>query len=66
MCREEIPLCGAGTLQSSSSHHEMFCNLKTLMIEELVGRLRATEDRFEASTEQVTEKTAKLLLTKEE
>ena len=45
---------------------EMFCNLKTLMIEELVGQLRVAEDRFEPSTKQVTEKTVKLLLTKEE
>ena len=28
---------------------EMFCDLKTLKIEELVGRLRAAEDRFEPS-----------------
>jgi hypothetical protein len=45
---------------------EMFCDLKTLTIEELVGRLRAAEDRFEPSVEQVTEKMPKLLLTEEE
>ena len=45
---------------------EMFCDMNTLTIEELVGRLRAAEDRFEPSVEQVTEKTAKLLMTEEE
>ena len=45
---------------------EMFCDLKTLKIEELVSRLRAAEDRFEPSVEQATEKLPKLLLTEEE
>ncbi|XP_066381756.1 uncharacterized protein [Miscanthus floridulus] len=45
---------------------EMLSDLKTLTIEELVGRLRAAEDRFEPSVEQVTEKMPKLLLTEEE
>ncbi|XP_066316037.1 uncharacterized protein [Miscanthus floridulus] len=45
---------------------EMFCDMSTLSIEELVGRLRAAEDRFEPSIEQVTEKMPKLLLTEEE
>ena len=45
---------------------EMFCDLKTLMIEELVGRLRAAEDHFEPPVKQVAEKTTKLLLTKDE
>jgi len=45
---------------------EMFCDLKKLSIEELVGRLRAAEDRFEPSVEQVTEKAGKLLLMEEE
>lgn len=45
---------------------EMFCDLKTLTIEELVGRLRVAEDRFEPSVEQVTEKLPKLLLTEKE
>jgi len=45
---------------------EMFCDLKKLSIEELVGRLRAVEDRFEPSVEQVTEKAGKLLLMEEE
>jgi hypothetical protein len=30
---------------------EMFCDMKELTIEELVGRLRAVEDRFEPSVE---------------
>jgi hypothetical protein len=45
---------------------EMFCDMKTLTIEELVGCLRAAEDRFEPSVEQVIEKMPKLLLTEEE
>jgi hypothetical protein len=40
--------------------------LKTLTIEELVGHLRAAEERLEPLVEQVTEKTSKLLLTEEE
>ena len=35
---------------------EMFCDLKTLSVEELVGRLRAAEDRFEPSVEEVMNK----------
>lgn len=45
---------------------EMFCDMKTLTFEELVGRLRAAEDRFEPSVEQVTDKAGRLLLTEEE
>lgn len=45
---------------------EMFCDMKKLSIEELVGRLQAAEDRFEPSVEQVTDKTGRLLLTEEE
>jgi hypothetical protein len=46
---------------------EMFCDLKTLTIEDLVGRLRAAEDRLEPSTEQAAEKgKSTLLLTEEE
>ncbi|XP_066357865.1 uncharacterized protein [Miscanthus floridulus] len=45
---------------------EMFCDMSTLSIEELVGRLRVAEDYFEPSVEQVTEKMPKLLLTEEE
>lgn len=35
---------------------EMFKDLKNLTIEELIGHLRAVEERFEPSVEQVTEK----------
>ena len=45
---------------------EMFKELKTLTMEELIGHLRAAEERFEPAMEQVTEKTSKLLLTEEE
>lgn len=45
---------------------ELFKDMKTLTIEELIGHLRAAEDRFEPSVEQVTDKTAKLLLSEEE
>ena len=36
---------------------EMFCDLDTLSIEELIGRLRAAEERFESAVKKVTEKT---------
>ncbi|XP_066380736.1 uncharacterized protein [Miscanthus floridulus] len=45
---------------------EMFCDLDTLTIEELIGRLRAVEDHFELVIEKVSEKAGSLLLTKEE
>lgn len=45
---------------------EMFCDLKTLTMEELVGRLRAAEDRFEPVVEEVTNKAGQLMLTEEE
>ena len=45
---------------------EMFCNLKELTLEELVGRLRAAEDRFDPSADQLSEKMPKLLLFEEE
>jgi hypothetical protein len=45
---------------------EMFCDMKTLTIEELIGRLRAAEDRFDPSGEQVSEKQPKLLLTEDD
>ncbi|CAD6244447.1 unnamed protein product [Miscanthus lutarioriparius] len=44
---------------------EMFCDMKKMPIEELVGRLRAAEDRFEPSVEQVIDKASRLLLTEE-
>jgi len=40
----------------------MFCDVKKLSIEELVGRLWVAEDRFEPSVELVTDKTGRLLL----
>jgi hypothetical protein len=45
---------------------EMFKDLKVLTIEELVGHLRATEERFEPLMEQITDKVPKLLLSEEE
>jgi hypothetical protein len=46
---------------------EMFCDLKTLTVEELVGRLRAAKDRFEPTVDQITDKVkSSLLLTEEE
>ena len=43
---------------------ETLLDLKTLTVEELVGRLRMAEDRIEAET--VTDKTGRLLLTEED
>jgi hypothetical protein len=45
---------------------EMFCDLKELYMEELVGRLRAAEDLFEPTVESGTDKSGHLLLTEEE
>jgi len=45
---------------------EMFCEVKTLSIKELFGRLRAVEAWFGPTVEQVTDKTGRLLLTEEE
>ena len=45
---------------------EMSKDLKTWTIEELVSHLRATEERFEPSVDQLTDKVPKLLLTDEE
>jgi len=45
---------------------EMFCDLDTLTMEELIGHLRAAEDRYEPSVEKITQKTADLLMTEEE
>jgi hypothetical protein len=44
----------------------MFCDVKTLSVEDLVGRLQAAEDRFEDKLEQVTDKAGRLLLAEEE
>jgi hypothetical protein len=45
---------------------EMFCDTKTLTVEDLVGRLRAAEDRFENNLDHVTDKAGRLLLTEED
>jgi hypothetical protein len=45
---------------------EMFCDVKALTVEDLVGRLRAAEERFEDKVDQVTDKTSRLLLAEEE
>jgi hypothetical protein len=46
---------------------EMFCDTKTMKVEELVGRLRAAEDRLsDKTTEQVTDKMGHLLLAEED
>lgn len=45
---------------------EMFCDVKTLLVEDLVGHLRAAEDRFEDKVEQITDKAGRLLLEEEE
>ena len=35
---------------------EMFCDLKKLSVEELIGRLRAAEERFDEKVEEITDK----------
>jgi hypothetical protein len=45
---------------------EMLCNLKDLTVEELIGRLRAAEERFDDKTEHVTDKMGRLLLAEED
>jgi cell fate (sporulation/competence/biofilm development) regulator YlbF (YheA/YmcA/DUF963 family) len=45
---------------------EMFCDIKTMTVEELVGRLRAAEDHMEAKMDQVTDKLGRLLLAEED
>ena len=35
---------------------EMFCDLKKLTVEELIGRLCAAEERFDEKVEQITDK----------
>jgi hypothetical protein len=44
----------------------MFCDMKELTIEELVGRRRAAEDSFKPTVEQVTDKAGRLLLMEED
>jgi cell fate (sporulation/competence/biofilm development) regulator YlbF (YheA/YmcA/DUF963 family) len=45
---------------------EMFYDLKTLTVEELVGRLRAAEDRLHDKVDHITDKAGRLLLAEEE
>ena len=45
---------------------EMIYDVKTLSVEDLVGRLRAAEDHFEDRVEQITDKAGRLLLVEEE
>jgi hypothetical protein len=44
---------------------EMFCDLKVMTIEELVGRLHAAEDRIE-KVDQIVDKAGRLLLAEED
>jgi hypothetical protein len=44
----------------------MFCDMKVLTVEDLVGRLRAAEDQFEEKIEQIADKAGRLLLAEEE
>lgn len=44
----------------------MFCDLKAMTVEELVGRLRAAEDRFDEKVDQITDKAGRLLLAEED
>ena len=45
---------------------EMFFDLKNMSVDELVGHLRAAEERFEATVEDVTNKAGQLLMTEED
>ncbi|CAD6254091.1 unnamed protein product [Miscanthus lutarioriparius] len=45
---------------------KMFCDMKTMKVEELVGRLRAAEDRLDVKVEHIVDKTGQLLLAEEE
>jgi cell fate (sporulation/competence/biofilm development) regulator YlbF (YheA/YmcA/DUF963 family) len=45
---------------------EIFCNLKELSMEELVGRLRAAEERLDERVEHITDKAGRLLLAEED
>ena len=45
---------------------EMFCDVKKLSVEDLVGRLWAVEDRFDDKVEQITNKAGRLLLVEED
>jgi len=45
---------------------EMFVDLKTLTVEELVGRLRAAEERFDDKIDQIVDKAGRLLLAEDD
>jgi hypothetical protein len=45
---------------------EMFCDTKTMKVKELVGRLRAADDRLSGQTEQVTDSMGRLMLAEED
>lgn len=45
---------------------KMFCDTKTMLVDELVGRLRAAEDQLDEKVEQITDKAGRLLLAKED
>jgi hypothetical protein len=45
---------------------EMFCDLKKMTMEELVGRLRAAEERLDDNVEQTADKMGRLLLAEED
>jgi hypothetical protein len=45
---------------------EMFCDLKQLSVDELVGRLRAAEERFDDKVEHLVDKTGRLLIAEDD
>jgi hypothetical protein len=45
---------------------EMFVDLKTLTVEELIGRLRAAEERFDDKTEAITDKMGRMMMAEED
>jgi len=45
---------------------EMFCDVKKMTVDELVGRLRAAEDRLDDKVEQIVNKVGCLLLAEED
>jgi len=44
----------------------MFVDLKTLTVEELIGRLRAVDESLDDKTEQIMDKVGRLMLAKED
>jgi hypothetical protein len=44
----------------------MFCNTKTMTVEDLVGRLRAAEERLDDKVEQIVDKAGRLMLAEED